>query len=241
MRATFQYRQKLVRDKDASMSVLDNFPRFLDIPGLIDQDFAMMFGDEVSSRFLAKWPTFFKPRVISDCRTLAPNQYAEELLSAIEPQPEDIYGWDSDMSAILLLLHLLPPTARGQKKTAKISSAQAANHLVRYIPEGASLTTFLERAETKQPFLLCIGEQKNKILKFYIIIDQKAVPCKAQTSVAAFDELFKAHYVFSLSYDEALSNFYTFVQTTVYNIDIGVTKESPRVKELRARLLQHNI
>ncbi|XP_049338304.1 uncharacterized protein LOC125803859 [Astyanax mexicanus] len=241
MRATFQYRQKLVRDKDASMSVLDNFPRFLDIPGLIDQDFAMMFGDEVSSRFLAKWPTFFKPRVISDCRTLAPNQYAEELLSAIEPQPEDIYGWDSDMSAILLLLHLLPPTARGQKKTAKISSAQAANHLVRYIPEGASLTTFLERAETKQPFLLCIGEQKNKILKFYIIIDQKAVPCKAQTLVAAFDELFKAHYVFSLSYDEALSNFYTFVQTTVYNIDIGVTKESPRVKELRARLLQHNI
>ncbi|KAI4872229.1 hypothetical protein NFI96_009480 [Prochilodus magdalenae] len=241
MRATFQYRQKLVHDKDASVSILDVVLRFLDIPGLIDQDFTMMFGDEVSSKFLAKWPTFFKPKVISDCRTLGPNQYVEELLSALELQPDNIYEWDSDMSAILLLLHLLLPTSRGQKKTAKISSAQAANHLVRYLQEGASLTTFLERAETRQPFLLCIGEQKNKIAKFYIIIDQKAVPCKAQTSVAAFDELFKAHFVFSLSYDEALSNFYTFVQTTVYNIDVGNAKESPRVKELRARLLQGDI
>ena len=63
-------------------------------------------------------------------------------------------------------------------------------------------------------------------------------PCNALTSVGAFDGLFKAHYVFSLSYDEALFGFYTFIQTTVYNIDVGSTKETPRVKELRARLLR---
>ncbi|KAJ7989843.1 hypothetical protein DPEC_G00308690 [Dallia pectoralis] len=34
MRATFQYRQKMVGDCDASSSVLDVFPRFLDVPGL---------------------------------------------------------------------------------------------------------------------------------------------------------------------------------------------------------------
>lgn len=58
----------------------------------IDQDFAMMFGDEMSSRFLAKWPTFFKPRVITDCKALSPNQYVEELLLAIEPRPEEMFG-----------------------------------------------------------------------------------------------------------------------------------------------------
>lgn len=42
-------------------------------------------------------------------------------------------GWDSDLSSILLLLHLLPPTSRGQKKTTKISSAQATSRLVRYL------------------------------------------------------------------------------------------------------------
>ncbi|MED6269120.1 hypothetical protein CHARACLAT_029948 [Characodon lateralis] len=115
---------------------------------------------------------------------------------------------------------------------AKISSTQAATHLARFVKEGVSLTTFLEKNDTRQPFLLSIGEQKKNIQRFYIVVDQKAIPCDAPTSAAAFDKLFKAHFVFSLSYDEALSSFYTFIQTTIYNIDVGNTKESPRVKEL---------
>jgi len=59
-----------------------------------------------------------------------------------------------------------------------------------------------------------------------------------QTAVAAFDELFKEHFVFAVSYDEALCNFFTFIQTTVYGIDVGGAKESPRVKEIRVRI--HN-
>ncbi|XP_034530081.1 uncharacterized protein LOC117805460 [Notolabrus celidotus] len=238
MRATFEYRQKMVHDKDATASVLEVFPRFLDIPGLIDQDFSIVFGDEVSGRFLARWPSYFKQKVIAECQSLPQSPYVEELLEPFNPEAENDYGWDSDMSALLLLLHLLPPTSRGHKKTAKISSAQAANHLVRYLKQGASLTTFLDKVDARQPFPLCIGEQKKKMEKFFIIVDQKAIPCDAQTSVAAFDVLFKAHYVFSLSYDEALSGFYTFIQTTVYHIDVGNAKESPRVKELRARVLR---
>ncbi|XP_077939789.1 uncharacterized protein LOC144389513 [Gasterosteus aculeatus] len=142
MRATFQYRQKMVGD-DASSSFLDVFPRFLDVPGLIDQDFSMMFGDEVSQKFLSKWSTFFKPN-ITDCKT-AKNM--DELLSATESESEDNNGWDSDLSSILLLLHLLPPTSRGQKKTTKISSAQATSRLVRYLTEGASIPTFLESVD----------------------------------------------------------------------------------------------
>lgn len=100
------------------------------------------------------------------------------------------------------------------------------------------MVTFLETVGyEQQPFLLCVGERKNSLQKFYIVVDQKAIPCKAQTSVAAFDELFKAHYVFSVSYHEALCNFYTFIQTTVYGIDVGKAKESSRVKEIRVRLL----
>jgi len=38
MRVTFQYRQKMVGD-DASSSVLDVFPRFLDVPGLVRKIF----------------------------------------------------------------------------------------------------------------------------------------------------------------------------------------------------------
>lgn len=44
--------------------------------------------------------------------------------------------------------------------------------------------------------------------------------------------------VFRLLYKEVLVNFFTFLQTAVYNIDFGLTSESPRVKELHAKLLK---
>ncbi|XP_035985739.1 uncharacterized protein LOC118559128 isoform X2 [Fundulus heteroclitus] len=192
----------------------------------------MMFGEEVSGRFLAKWPTFFKPRILAECRKLTSNEHIGYLLSVQQDT-----GWDSDLSSILLLVHLLPPTSKGHKKSAKISSCQAIDHLVRYLQMGANVETFLAGVEPGQPFLLCIGENKSSIQRFYIIIDLKAIPCKAQTSLAAFDELFKAHFIFSVNYHESLYNFYTFIQTTVFNIDVGSAKESPRVRELRARFL----
>ncbi|GAA6103171.1 uncharacterized protein LOC107708692 [Tachysurus ichikawai] len=60
-------------------------------------------------------------------------------------------------------------------------------------------------------------------------MDKKLISCQGRT---ALDELFKAHFVLSLNYDEALHSMYTFIQTTVYGIDMGTTKETPKVKEL---------
>lgn len=74
---------------------------------------------------------------------------------------------------------------------------------------GTSFRTFLDNVGSTQPFLLCVGERRSSIQTFYIILDQKAIPCMTQTAVAAFDELFKAHFVFAVSYDEALCNFFT--------------------------------
>ncbi|KAI9516485.1 hypothetical protein NQZ68_015987 [Dissostichus eleginoides] len=125
---------------------------------------------------LARWPTFFKPRILADCKNLHSN------------------------SAIKTSLSL-------------------------------RFETFLSSLEPGQPFLLCVGEQKNNIQRFYVIVDHKAIPCKGQTSMAAFDELFQAHFIFSVNYHESLNSFYTFIQTTVFNIDIGSAKESPRLPE----------
>ena len=93
------------------------------------------------------------------------------------------------------------------------------------------METFLKETGPKQPFLLGVGERRNSIQDFYIILDQKAIPCRMQTPIAAFDELFKAHYAFALSYDDALSSFFTFIQTTVYGIEVGKVKESFRLQE----------
>lgn len=85
--------------------------------------------------------------------------------------------------------------------------------------------------------LLDTGTSKAQIFTFYIVLDKKLVPCQSCTSLGAFDELCKSHFVFIVKYYDSLSSLYTFLQTAVYNIDKGRTEETPRVKELRARLL----
>ncbi|XP_030608908.1 uncharacterized protein LOC115796684 isoform X1 [Archocentrus centrarchus] len=233
MKATFKHRQNMLHDLDQSSLILDHFPRFLDTPGLIEQDFIMLFGEDISGKFIARWPTFYKPRVTTVSKSLRQSAHLDDLLSTQEESSD--YEWDSDLAAILLLVHLLPPTAKG-KRQGKISAPQAADRVIKFMKVGTSMATFLAKVGSAQPFLLCVGEKKSRIQKFYIILDQKPIPCVAQTAVAAFDELFKAHFVFAVSYDATLLNFYTFIQTTVYGIDVATTKESPRVKEIRVRI-----
>ncbi|KAI9534879.1 hypothetical protein NQZ68_010265, partial [Dissostichus eleginoides] len=43
---------------------------------------------------------------------------------------------------------------------------------------GKSIETFLKDTGPAQPFLLCIGERNDSIQHFYIVMDQKAIPCK---------------------------------------------------------------
>ncbi|MEQ2285768.1 hypothetical protein AMECASPLE_035252 [Ameca splendens] len=89
-----------------------------------------------------------------------------------------------------------------------------------------------------QPYLLASGTCKQAISTYYIVIDKKLIPCQGTTSLAAVDKLFKVHFVFSVSYNAALNNMYKFLQTTVYGVD--ATKESPKVKELRAKFMNRS-
>ncbi|XP_034080226.1 uncharacterized protein LOC117551430 [Gymnodraco acuticeps] len=172
MKATFQQRQKVVQDRATASTVLDLFPRFLDTSGLIEQDFTMLFGEEVSGKFLAKWPTFFKPRIIADCKNLPGSLHVDELILSAQQESDDGV-WDCEVAAILLLLHLLPPTSKGKKSRVKISAKDAAGRLVKFLRVRKCIETFL-----KDTGLLCVGERNDSIQHFYIVMDQKAIPVR---------------------------------------------------------------
>ncbi|XP_067379244.1 uncharacterized protein [Channa argus] len=241
MKLTFLNRRNMVLDPQQSSNILSHFPRFKDIKGLIEQDFVLMFGEDVSGKLLEKWPTTFKRKIIQQCKKLPSSGDLERLLLAADPSEDDINannGWDSDLSTILLLLHLIPPSAQGRKRPGKVSASQAEQHLLVFKKKGTNLQEHLDAITTStQPYLLAVGAKKSKIHQFFIILDKTAIPCKTTSSLGAFDELFKAHFVFGTSYNIILQNMYTFIQTTVYNIDVGKVKESPRVAEVRAKLL----
>ncbi|KAL6477014.1 hypothetical protein MHYP_G00155130 [Metynnis hypsauchen] len=245
MRLTFSYRQKMVHDPQKCSDMLSVFPRFKDVKGLIEQDFVLLFGESTSAKFLEKWPTAFKDKVIHQSKGLSHSREVQELIEATELTVEenqdevDLLGWDSDLSSLILLLHLLPPSAQGRKKPGKMSVTQATGYLVVFIKAGTNIQEHLDSTEDRrQPYLLAVGTARSRIHAFYIVVDKVAIPCKAASSLCAFDELFKAHFVFGTTYCESLRNLYTFIQTTIYKIDIGKVKESPRVAELRARFVQ---
>ncbi|KAK1893136.1 Replication origin-binding protein [Dissostichus eleginoides] len=221
MRETFQHRQKLV-----------------------DQDFTLLFDDETSSRLLQKWDVFFKPNVIKEAKRLTATPELRRLMQSAESSPgidlDEATTYDQEMASLLLLIHLLPPPPGGPK-APKISAFDAVERLVVFHKSCCSLEEHLRNQQGRQPYLLSVGRQKSKIDSFYIAMDKHLISCQANRPLGAFDKLFKTHFVFNLSCDAALVNFDTFLQTTVYNIDVGKMKESPRVRDLRAKLLNQPV
>lgn len=147
-------------------------------------------------------------------------------------------SWYSDLASILLLLHLIPPSAQGRKRPGKVSASQAEKHLVVFKKTGTNIQEHLDSITTStQPYLLAFGRKKKEVHQFFVILDKNAISGRSASSLGAFDELFKVHYVFATSYNPMLNNMFMFIQTTVYGIDVGKVKESPRVAEVRDRLL----
>ncbi|KAK6314978.1 hypothetical protein J4Q44_G00145070 [Coregonus suidteri] len=121
------------REAIALMKHTSVFPRFLDIPGMIEQDYGLMFGDATSAKFLEKWPTVFKQKVILQSHGLTPTMELQDLIHNAESTAEVKNGWDSDS---VLLVRLLPPSAQGHNKLGKMSTRHAAEPLVKFIKRG---------------------------------------------------------------------------------------------------------
>ncbi|KAM6948045.1 uncharacterized protein PEZ65_001577 [Lycodopsis pacificus] len=133
MKQTFTYRQDMVHYPVKSSELFTAFPRFLDIAGLSDQDFGLMFGDAATTKFLERWPTIYKQKVLEQSRGLTQTADLQDLVQNAECTTDVENGWDSDMSSILVLVHLLPPSPHGRKRPGKLSARQASDRLVKFI------------------------------------------------------------------------------------------------------------
>nr|XP_054595270.1 uncharacterized protein LOC129162907 [Nothobranchius furzeri] len=176
MKLTFDFHRNIVLDPDQSSNILSVFPRFRDVKGLVEQDFVLMFGEDVSSKFLEKWTSTFKTKIIQQCRRLPSNNDLENLLLAADPFEDDTevdydVGWDSDLALILLLLYLIPPSAQGCKRPGKVSTSQAEKHLVVFKKTGTNIQEHLDSITTStQPYLLAVGRSKKKVHQFFVIL-----------------------------------------------------------------------
>ncbi|KAK7879253.1 hypothetical protein WMY93_033966 [Mugilogobius chulae] len=162
MKQTFHYRQNIIRDPEKSSDIFTMFPRFLDITGIVEQDFRLMFGDATSSKFLEKWPTVYKQKVLKQTRGLTQTSELQDLIQNVESSSEVEEGWDGDMSSILILVHLLPPPPQGRKRPGKLSARQACNHLVRFLKTGPAFKIIWTASRKSSTYLLACGNTKKK-------------------------------------------------------------------------------
>ncbi|XP_053364396.1 uncharacterized protein LOC128534120 [Clarias gariepinus] len=203
-----------------ALGIITLFPSLKDPfspKGYVNQDFLLLFGAETASKLLEKWDTSFKPKIIKEAKQLTQSADLCRLLKAAEKLGET-----------------------GRKRRTKISSSDEVDKMVHFHKSCCSIDEHLQEREGKQPYILAVGRTQNRIDTFYIAVDKQLIPCQATSSLTAFDQLLKSQYVFNLSYEESLVHLYTFVQTTVFNIDVTSTDESPRVRELRAKILNEN-
>ncbi|KAI7793219.1 hypothetical protein IRJ41_008801 [Triplophysa rosa] len=207
---TFSYRQRLIHNPDESHTILSVFQRLLDTKGLIAQDFNLLFGPDTSSKLLQKWHTFCKEKVIGEAESLTTTPVLQSLLKSARNQ----YNKES--------------SADHQEWDSDMAS------FLLLLPIFYHLNLLKRKLRRSRD-----NASHSSISTYYIVIDKMLIPCQGATSLAAFDELIKAHFVFGVSYDDALNNMYTFLQTSVYGIDVDSTKESPKVKELRAKFLNN--
>ncbi|XP_071326663.1 uncharacterized protein [Trachinotus anak] len=265
MKETFEYRQRLIHNPDESHTVLSVFPRLLDTKGLIHQDFSLLFGPETSAKLLEKWHTLYKSEVITtpvlqSLLRSARNRHNDDRPDSWSfglRNPEMVRGsWlnglgvkvkkrketcDRNKTPGLFFFFCSCISYHLSLLKRKHRAAQAMDHLVVFHKSCRNLDEHIENQEGHyQPYLLASGTCKQAISTYYIVIDKKLIPCQGTTSLAAVGELFKVHFVFRVSYNAALNNMYTFLQTTVYGVDVDTTKESPKVKELRAKFMNRS-
>ncbi|KAI3357229.1 hypothetical protein L3Q82_015692 [Scortum barcoo] len=62
----------MVNNEKKAADVFSVFPRFLDTQGLIEQDFRLLFGEVTANKFLERWPTSLKAKVVKESHGLVP-------------------------------------------------------------------------------------------------------------------------------------------------------------------------
>ncbi|XP_030750194.1 uncharacterized protein LOC115877984 isoform X2 [Sitophilus oryzae] len=202
-----------------------DYPRFLDTPGLIEQDFSLLYPANANN-FVAK----FEKKAAN---------IIEIYEATISNKLADLEAWDKNTRALLSIIHMLPSTAKGKKN--RNSSRDTVNSLIDklliFCSVGDPLDKILEVRKSFQPFLVAIGSKRAAIHDFKIVFDNRFLDTGKNNILDAFDLLFKVHFVFKVKFDTGLETFFTFIQDFFYEIDREKIHYTTKMRELRNRIV----
>ncbi|XP_057213728.1 uncharacterized protein LOC130568741 isoform X2 [Triplophysa rosa] len=226
MEKTYTSRRLWIANKSLTVNeIFEQYPRFADMPYLLDTEFEKMFPGK-GELFLLKWEGNIVPKLLkmSSMKDLA-------VFAACNSNDESCYR------ALQMLTELLPPTASGRGKGwAKCSVKSAITYLLDIKQTGTSLQDHSQRiVENHQPHLVCLGSPSTTAQ--YIIVadnDKVTIPLEDNNMTCAIDKLFKLYWVCNLTYPLQLTSVFNFFEN-VYEMPLSSGRRS-KVVELIAKL-----
>ncbi|XP_036138784.1 uncharacterized protein LOC118644388 isoform X3 [Monomorium pharaonis] len=228
-------RQWIISSGPVISNIFEKYPRLLDYNGeMIEQDFNIIYPN-CEDNFLAKFPSYYTTKILGYII-----KYRPDIMKKTNNLPVN----DDALRALIALTLLLPPSnslkkinADGPKnKGKKLQKRDKENilntitevpnpHLIKIFPEGTNLPYTEQNLRTEtdgnvQPYIMCIlGQEKNTFFVqgdgWFFMLPHRATP------IAAFDLLFKLYQVLHVSYPLSLLNFYNFIESFIYLINVN--------------------
>ncbi|XP_039859147.1 uncharacterized protein LOC120723321 [Simochromis diagramma] len=227
MEETYTSRRAWIsKDSPTAAEIFREYPRFLDLPSLLDLEFGKLTGGK-ADLFLRKWEASIIPKLKS---VAALETRMSSLLKDFEEKTED----EACYTALVVLTHLLPPVG-----ASRCSLKSAITHLVDFALPGTSIASLCSDPEasstTHQPQLICIGDLKSATRQYIIVAknDKVTIPLNDGLTCAV-DKLFKLYWVCNLSYPAPLGSVFTFFEF-VYDLPLS-TQRKTKVLELIAQI-----
>ncbi|XP_063052380.1 uncharacterized protein LOC134467739 [Engraulis encrasicolus] len=235
MDKTYTHRRYWISSQSPTLAeIVEHYPRFIDMPYLIDSEFARMFPDKADA-FLRKW----EPTIVPKLLKLA-------CLEKKEDYTEDESAESSSFRALRMLVQYLPPTASGRSKGwTKCSVKAAMAYMLEIKPMGTSITSLLQTSGTvcdssnqqtiNQPRLVSLG-YPNTGAQYVIVAsnDAVAIPLQDESLACCLDKLFKLYWICNLAYPIQLASVFGFMEH-VYGLQISGGKRA-KIVELVAKL-----
>ncbi|XP_057201278.1 uncharacterized protein LOC130561138 [Triplophysa rosa] len=223
MKETAIHRAKWIRDNGtkAVMEIVKEYPRLLDTPGMISQDFSILNPDSASKLTENRVPVF-KDTIL---QFASREKQALHLLSNLETMSAD---HQSDI-ALLVLPVVLPTSAyKIGRKMFRPTFIETRKAFIDIQPIGTNMAEYLRSKGTIEfPYVLMLGD--NQCFQAFVILNGEAL--EQETLLAAVDVCFKAFYVFDINYPKQCSPVWQFLQTVVFGL---LGDETPSIRILRA-------
>ncbi|XP_032366173.1 uncharacterized protein LOC116684900 [Etheostoma spectabile] len=152
MLETALHRAQWIRSNGTTslLDIITEFPRLVDTPGMISQDFSVLH-PESSGRLTENWNPLFSAKIIC----MAKKEKTADLLANIDSLSGDKQG-----DIALQLLPVLLPAApyRLGKRVVRPSSLETRRAFIHVQPIATNMADYLMRSSTEPPYVLMLGK-----------------------------------------------------------------------------------